>query len=146
VPELEELRSRVLRCFEAGAVATGATMTVLGGTAPYEPLRTDNDVAEIFGRNLHEFSGREFPIIGAGLPTSAGTDMGNVSVAVPTIHPMLGLDSFPVVNHQAEFTGYCTGDRAHSAIIDGAIGMAWTAAEVAMTEHLRQRLLSPGAP
>jgi amidohydrolase len=141
VPELEELRSRVLRCFEAGAIATGASMQVVGGSAPYEPLRTDGGVAELFGTNLADFSGREFPPVGSGPPTSAGTDMGNVSVVVPTIHPMLGLGSFPVVNHQAEFTSYCTGDRARQAIIDGAIGMAWTAAEVALSEEHRARLL-----
>jgi len=141
VPELEELRSRVLRCFEAGAVATGASMQVIGGTAPYEPLRTDSGVAESFGKNLTEFSGREFPPIGSGPPTSAGSDMGNVSAVVPTIHPMLGLESFPVVNHQAEFTSYCIGDRARQAVIDGAIGMAWTVADVALSEKHRARLL-----
>lgn len=141
IEDLESLRARVMRCFEAGAVATGATMTVVGGTAPYAPLRTDAEIATSFGRNLAAFSGRSFPEVGSGPPTSAGTDMGNVSEVVPTIHPMLGLDSFPVVNHQAEFTAYCTGDRARQAVIDGAIGMAWTIAEAALNDGQRARLL-----
>ncbi|HQR40877.1 MAG TPA: amidohydrolase, partial [Blastocatellia bacterium] len=33
--ELEELRPRVHRCFEAGAVATGATLGMAGGARPY---------------------------------------------------------------------------------------------------------------
>jgi hypothetical protein len=72
--------------------------------------------------------------------------MGNVSAIVPTIPPMLGLDSFPVVNHQAEFAAYCTGERAERAIIDGAMGMAWTIAEAALSEAHRARLLQPAGP
>ena len=33
--ELEEVRPRVHRCFEAGALATGATLKIVGGTKPY---------------------------------------------------------------------------------------------------------------
>src|SRR5258708_12523779 len=137
VTSLEWARRRVLRCVEAGGVATGASMQVSGGTAPYEPLRTDSGVAESFGKTLTEFSGREFPPVGSGPPTSAGSDMGNVSAVVPTIHPMLRLESFPVVNHQSEFSSYCIGDRAPQAIIYCAIGMAWAVARID---------LSPKAP
>ena len=35
---------------------------------------------------------------------SGSTDMANVSLAIPSIHPMLGIDSLPAVNHQPEFT------------------------------------------
>lgn len=141
VADLEDLRNRVLKCFEAGAVATGASMQVTGGRRPYEPLRTDGDVAALFGSNLAKFSKRDFPAIGHGPATSAGSDIGNVSAVVPTIHPMLGLNCFPIVNHQAEFTAYCKGKESQKAIIDGAIGMAWTAVEVALIDRHRERLL-----
>ena len=140
IAELEDLRARVLRCFEAGSVATGASMQVSGGDHPYAPLQTNEEIAAVFRDNMAEFSDRRFPRIGEGPPTSAGSDMGNVSAIVPTIHPMLGLGTFPVVNHQAEFTGYCIGSQARRAIIDGAIGMACTAAEVALHEEYRTQL------
>ena len=33
----------------------------------------------------------------------ASTDMGNVSQTIPAIHPYIGIDSLPAVNHQPEF-------------------------------------------
>lgn len=137
--ELESLRERVLRCFRAGAMATGATMQIQGGTKPYGPMQTDQQVAELFIRNAARL-GRAYPPVGQGPATYAGTDMGNVSAVVPSIHPMLGLDSFPVVNHQAEFTELCRGSAANNAIMDGAIGMALTVVDVAVMEHQRARL------
>ena len=141
IEDLEELRVRVMRCFEAGAVATGARMEVLGGTMPYAPLVSDTEAAKLFGKNVSDFSPRRFPKIGHGPSTFAGTDMGNVSVAVPTIHPMLGLGCFPIVNHQAEFTSVCRTQEAYSALVDGAYGMAATAVDVATSEAQRRRLL-----
>jgi hypothetical protein len=57
--------------------------------------------------------------------------MGNVSHAVRAIHPMLGLDCAPAVNHQPEFAAACVTATADRAVLDGAIAMAWTAADLA---------------
>jgi hypothetical protein len=56
--------------------------------------------------------------------------MGNVSHRVPTIHPMLGLDCLPAVNHQPEFAAACVTPAADRAVLDGGIALAWTAADV----------------
>ncbi len=143
--DLEDLRARVLRCFEAGGVATGASMKVVGGLRPYAPLVSDSEVAGLFGSNVTSVSEREFPQIGHGPPTFAGTDMGNVSHAVPSIHPMLGLGCYPVVNHQQEFASFCRDNPvARAAVVDGAVGMACTVVDVACDPTLRHRLLGIG--
>jgi len=138
---LSELRERVLRCFQAGALATGAEMTVLGGDKPYAPLTTDFELATLFVDNVARVSDRVFPDLGEGPPTFAGTDMGNVSERVPTVHPMLGMNCFPVVNHQAAFTELCHGPVAEKVVFDGAAGMAGAAVDMAVLEHVRSRLL-----
>jgi metal-dependent amidase/aminoacylase/carboxypeptidase family protein len=61
----------------------------------------------------------------------ASTDFANVSWAVPAIHPYIGVDSFPVLNHQAEFADACVGPVAERTLLDGATAMAWTAVDVA---------------
>lgn len=61
--------------------------------------------------------------------------MGNVSHVVPTIHPMLGLDCAPAVNHQPEFTAACITPAADRAVVEGAIAMAWTAADLAASSR-----------
>jgi metal-dependent amidase/aminoacylase/carboxypeptidase family protein len=74
--------------------------------------------------------------------SGGSTDMGNVSQALPSIHPMIGINSLPAVNHQPEFTAHCITEAADRAIVDGALAMAWTAIDIATDATLRQRLLS----
>jgi metal-dependent amidase/aminoacylase/carboxypeptidase family protein len=76
------------------------------------------------------------------LSRAAGsTDMGNVSLKVPSIHPMIGLDSLPAVNHQPEFTAHCATPVADRAVYDGALAMAWTTIDAALNGELCARLL-----
>ena len=41
--QLTELRPKVHRCFEAGALATGAKIAITGGDKPYAEMRHDDD-------------------------------------------------------------------------------------------------------
>jgi amidohydrolase len=138
---LEKLRPRVYRCFEAGALATGAKLEIIGGDKPYSEMIHDFDIARVFRRNS-ELLGRSFPDVGTlEQKAVASTDMGNVSRELPSIHPMIGIGSFPAVNHQQEFTACCVMESADQAIYDGALAMAWTAIDLALDSNLRSRLL-----
>ena len=137
---LEELRPKVLHCFEAGALATGSHLEIAGGTKPYAEMIHDLDLAALYRRNA-EALGRSFPDP-ASQPPSGSTDMGNISLAIPSIHPMIGIDSLPAVNHQPEFTAHCITSAADKAVADGALAMAWTAVDIAQDAALRQRLLT----
>ena len=142
--QLAELRPKVYRCFEAGALATGATLTVVGGDKPYAHMIHDADLAARYRANA-ERAGRTFPNLGPmGERVAASTDMGNVSLAVPSIHPMIGIDSLPAVNHQPEFTAHCVRPAADKALVEGALAMAWTAVDAAQDAALRERLIAQG--
>ncbi len=142
VGELEQIREKVVKCFEAGAVATGATLEIEGGDWAYSEMRHDADIANYYQQNA-EALGRAFPPVSPRIKESAGsTDMGNVSLAIPAIHPMIGIESFPAVNHQPEFTAACATPVADKAVTDGAIAMAWTAIDCASDTALRERLLA----
>ena len=129
--QLDELRERVRRCFQAGALATGASVQIVGGEKPYAQMRHDTRMAELYRRNAEQL-GRSFPNpeVWEHRPT-ASTDMGNVSLAVPSIHPMIGINSLPAVNHQPEFAAHCVSADADQALADGALAMAWTAIDLA---------------
>ncbi|MGC8517549.1 MAG: M20 family metallopeptidase [Steroidobacteraceae bacterium] len=133
--QLAELRERVHRCFEAGALATGARVEILGGEKPYAQMRHDPRLAELYRRNAEQI-GRSFPNpeVWENRPT-ASTDMGNVSLAVPSIHPMIGINSLPAVNHQPEFAAHCVSPDADQALAEGALAMAWTAIDLAAAAH-----------
>ncbi len=138
--ELADIRHRVDRCFEAGAIATGATLEFTGGDKPYAHMVHDQEIAHLYQHNA-EALGRSFPDLGPAAERAAGsTDMGNVSLAIPSIHPMLGIDSLPAVNHQPEFTAHCATAIADKAVIEGATAMAWTAIDMATNDALSSRL------
>jgi amidohydrolase len=142
--QLAELRPRVYRCFEAGGLATGAKIAITGGDKPYAEMHHDNDMAALY-RNNSEALGRPFPNLGEWETRPTGsTDMGNVSRAMPSIHPMIGINSLPAVNHQPEFTAHCITPDADKALVDGAMAMAWTCIDMAATDDLRDRLIARG--
>ncbi|MGH7895769.1 MAG: M20 family metallopeptidase [Candidatus Binatia bacterium] len=138
--ELGDVRAKVMRCFEAGAVATGARLEVANEQLVYAEVVHDRDIAALYRRNA-EALGRSFPDLGPMRERfAASTDMGNVSKAIPTIHPTIGIDSFPAVNHQPEFTAHCAKPAADQAVVDGAVAMAWTAIDLARDTALGARL------
>ncbi|MBO0981351.1 amidohydrolase [Microbacterium sp. SD291] len=130
--ELAVLEQRVLRCFEAGALATGAALTVTPESKPYAEFRTDERALAAYRRGALE-RGRVFadPAV-AGRMNRASTDMGNVSQIVPAIHPYIGVGSLPHSNHQKEFAAACIGPVAERALLDAAVLMAWTAIDTTL--------------
>ena len=143
--DLGEARAKVQRCFEAGALATGATLDIADDHAPYSEMEHDREIAAFYRRNA-EALGREFPDLGTFLERAAGsTDMGNISLAIPSIHPYIGINSLPAVNHQPEFAAHCATPVADRALADGALAMAWTAVDLATDAAVRGRLTSRAA-
>ena len=68
------------------------------------------------------------------------TDMGNISLAMPSIHPCIAIESDGAVNHQPEFAAACINASADHAVLEGSLAMAWSAIEIA-GGPLRDRLL-----
>jgi len=133
---LDELVTLVTNCFEAGALATGATLALEMDVA-YKDMRHDPELSAIYRRHAESF-GRNFE----PESTPVSTDMGNISHEVPSIHPALGVETHGAVNHQKEFADACATPSADQAIFDGALGMALTVIEAATDERVRSRLLA----
>ena len=139
--KLRDLRVRVDRCFEAGAIATGATLEIRGGDQPYAEMRQDAAVGALYRSNAVAL-GRHFPeFTGPVGRFSGSTDMGNVSQVLPSIHPLIGFDSLPALPHQPAFAACAVTPAADRAVFDGALAMAWTAIDLAGDPALRDRLL-----
>jgi amidohydrolase len=141
---LERLEPRVRRCFEAGALATGTTVSFEALSPVYSHMVTDADLLTAYRANA-EALGRSFGADDAGEdPPTISTDMANVSLALPSIHPMIGIESDGAVNHQPAFARACATESADAAVVDGAVAMAWTALDAARDGALRDRLLERG--
>jgi metal-dependent amidase/aminoacylase/carboxypeptidase family protein len=108
----------------------------------YAEVVHDHEIAARYRANAERL-GRAFPDTGPMKDRfAASTDMGNVSLAIPTIHPTIGIDSYPAVNHQPEFAAHCATPAADQALLDGAIAMAWTAIDLATDAPLAARLIA----
>jgi len=137
--DLERLDPRVRACFEAGALATGATVELEEICPVYSHMTSDAGLLDAFEANAAKL-GRRFTTE-EPVPTLS-TDMANVSLAIPTIHPLLGIDAGGAVNHQPAFADACAQPSADQAVFDGAVSMAWTAIDAATRPALRERLLA----
>jgi amidohydrolase len=139
---LATLRERVNACFEAGALATGTMLRIEELGNAFSHMVSDPEILEHY-RHAAESLGRHFSLddVGAAKPTIS-TDMANVSLAVPSIHPLLAIPTKGAVNHQPEFSASCVTPEADRAVLDGAIALALTAIDVAKDANLRQRLQS----
>jgi amidohydrolase len=128
---LEELMPKVQACFEAAALATGCTVEIEHVGHIYEELISNPVMVDLFAANARTL-GRPM-LRWSDLPASqtGSTDMGNVSKLVPTIHPMLGVNCRPAVNHQKEFADHTVTPDGDNVMIDGALGMAWTVIDLA---------------
>jgi len=138
----EATQAKVRRCFEAGALATGCTVTIEPESPPYSEFVNDADLLAAYRRNAEE-RGRRFDRADSplGRMNRASTDMGNVSQRVPAIHPYVGIDSAPAVNHQREFAAHCVSPAADRAVLDAAAALAATVVDAASDSTLRTRLL-----
>jgi len=138
--DLHDIKAKVVRCFDAGAIATGCTLRIDDSPPPYAEVEHDGAIAALYRANA-EALGRQFLEPRGDFSRFAGsTDMGNVSHAMPSIHPMIGISSLPAVNHQPEFTAHCVGATAEHALLDGALALAWTAIDLARDDVLSERL------
>ncbi|WP_437582507.1 M20 family metallopeptidase [Paramicrobacterium sp. CJ85] len=127
---LLETEERVRRCFEAGALATGAELTITPESGRYSEMRADAEALALYTANA-EALGRRFDVPPEEASMNrASTDMGNVSQIVNAIHPFIGVGG-EASNHQAAFADACVGPVAEQALHDGATALAWTALDVA---------------
>ncbi|MGH9199096.1 MAG: amidohydrolase, partial [Acidimicrobiia bacterium] len=131
--------------FEAAAQATGCRVEIDHVGNPYQDLDSNPLLVDLYQANATAL-GRQ-TLRGSDLPTNVAgsTDMGNVSKIVPAIHPYIGIDSLPATNHQPEFAAHTITAAGEKAIIDGAVGMAWTVIDVAEGNRWEELQLSPTA-
>jgi amidohydrolase len=132
---LDELMERVKRCFEAGAAASGASLELRPTELRYLPMRNNTALAAAYRANA-ESLGRTF--LDVKIDSTGSSDMGNISEAVPSIHPMFGVGAM-ALNHTPGFTEVCATEAAHASMVQVAQALAMTGVDVALQADLLQR-------
>jgi amidohydrolase len=122
--ELERVKSIVLRCARGAALACDVELEVTERRG-YKDLRTSTPIARRFGEHLAGLGRAPLerdPRVGAG-----STDMGDVSHAVPSIHPWIAIcDEGETTCHQRAFADCAASERGYAGMLDAARAMALT--------------------
>lgn len=139
------VKERLIRCFEAGALATGCELDVKDEWPAFSEFRNDEPMVAAYRRNA-EALGRRFtdtPMTERARQAGS-TDMANVSLRIPAIHPSIFVEAHGATCHQPEFEKYCVSSSADRAVLDGGLAMCWTAIDMATDPEQRDRLINRG--
>ena len=129
---LEALKERVVACLRAGAAAAGCDIDIEWEDPAYADMNDNPTLLDRYLANLDTLGRTASSDPGARVVGS--TDMGNVSYAVPSIHPMIKVAPDDVAIHTPDFAEYARGPSGDAAVIDGAKALAMTALDCWLDE------------
>ncbi len=128
---IRDLTERLHAIFRSAALATGTTAEITWDPLPpCLPVRTNQALAERFGSHFERL-GRPVAQQSSSGSNTGSTDLGNVSLRVPAIHPMVGIAEASIGIHTAEFVTYAASPRADAGVIDSAKALAAIAIDLA---------------
>jgi amidohydrolase len=122
-----KVMARVVACAEAGAAAAGARVkaTVTPG---YDNIRPNRALAAAFKANMEELGE---PVLEPRPDEKMGsTDMGNVSWALPAIHPYMAIVPETVAGHSRDFCLAAASPAGDRCLLLAAKAMAATAVDL----------------
>lgn len=121
---LKELLRRFEGCAQGAATATGCTVTVTVDPTVEDPLKPNFTLTGLFEKNLARIG---FPVDPPDREAGYGsTDCGNVSQAIPTIHPYIRISPDGVPGHSREFAEWAKSPMARAGMLAGAKALAMT--------------------
>ena len=131
-----EVIEKVKKIAEGAALMTGATLEMERYELPYDDLKTNEKLSEMFNENLRALGITD---INPGKATGGSSDIGNVSHVAPTIHPYIGITDCPMIGHSVEMAKATTTKKAHDRLLIAALAMAYTGYDVIVrNESLRK--------
>ncbi|XP_047673955.1 peptidase M20 domain-containing protein 2-like isoform X1 [Tachysurus fulvidraco] len=132
--DLPIIRAKAEACFRAAAMATGCEVElVFAKNEFHEMLR--NRILE----DLYEENGKALGMKFTSEGFSGSTDFGNVSHAVPGIHPYFYIGS-EALNHTEEYTAAAGADEAQFYTVRTAKALAMTALDVIYSPGVLDRI------
>ena len=123
---LDELENHFMNFVNAAALATRCEVKVTIPDYRYEEIDNNKILCDLYFENSKNIGRKMIYQKDSVRPGLGSTDMGNISQAFPSIHPMLSIGDGSAVNHQPEFAAETITESGHKAIYDGAYAMGAT--------------------
>lgn len=128
MPYLNELREKVIKCAEAGAMAAGCTMEWDYYEASYQNLVTNETLSKRYNQNMK--------LLGVKMQeeerdSMGSMDMGNVSQVVPAINPYFEITNGKTVSaHTIEFRECTRTEEAYKGMANTIAAFTQTAIDL----------------
>lgn len=129
--ELLKIESDFKNFVNAAAMSTKCEVKIESPDYRYTEIDNNKTMYELYKENSLSVDRKMILQSEAARPGLGSTDMGNISLAMPSIHPMLSIDSGEAVNHQPEYAAATLTLGGHRAIYDGAYAMGATIIDLA---------------
>lgn len=137
VDSLLELSRRVENAFRGAALSADVEVDVAWDAEPiYLPHRLNRTLAQRFVQRSAPRRTVLAEIADTGQPAGS-TDVGNVSQLLPTIQPIVAIGGPGIPGHSRERADSTLTVDGRRAIVDSAIALALTAADVLLDDELR---------
>ena len=141
---LEALKTRAIACFEAGATATGATLKLTPVGCHYQDHVPNHALGRVYRRVFNRLGGQipEGRVDELIAVTQASTDQGNISHAMPSLHPNFWIRSEDEAGrqlggpHTPDFEKAARTEEAHELAMRVGKALAATAVEVVVSAEL----------
>ena len=135
--ELSVLKKKAQAVFESAAIATGCDVEISWGSeeaAHYANVVTNPVLADILEEHFTSMGLDDSKSTKIG----GSTDMGNVSQLVPSLHPMLDIDT-TAKQHTRPFRDASNTDIAHERTLNAAKALAMTGLDLMLRPDLLQK-------
>ena len=137
---LVDISQKVQDILEGAALLTGTRLETNWDPFPaYLPVRSNDALATRYHGHMSS-RGRtitlETELVGGGW----STDLGNLSLRIPSIHPTVSISRETAVMHTVEFGQHSLSPAGDAAVVDGAVGLALTMADYLADDRLREQV------
>jgi metal-dependent amidase/aminoacylase/carboxypeptidase family protein len=122
----------------AGALGADCDVEINWCGADYLDYKMNLPLADAYEANAQAL-GRTGFIPVENLPLG-GTDMGNVSHRVPSLHPLICIAPRNVHIHDPAFAVWARSEKGNAAVLDGAKALAMTAIDVMTRPDLQSQI------
>lgn len=138
LPYLKELKEKVIRCAEAGALAAGCRVEYGNFENSYHNMITNDTLSEVYNRNAAAIG---IDMSDDDRETMGSIDMGNVSQVVPAINPYFEITNGKKMSlHTVEFRECTKTAFGYQAMMDTIEVLVRTAYDVIDDEALLQKI------
>ncbi len=134
---LDEVVEKVIACARGAAVMTGTRLEVVESGYPYDAMISNKALADLFAESLGETG---YSINSPYEEGRGSIDMGNVSRATPSIHPIVAVTDQWIPGHTRDFATLCNSEQAYEVMLKVGEAMAVTGMKIIENDELQQQI------